>query len=66
MGITAISIGFGVLFPSMNLVASCQTVRLSALWEMFAKYMSFVESKGLGQANTGTCDMMKQDKSTCS
>jgi hypothetical protein len=39
-----------------------------SLWEVFAKCMSFVEPKGWGQPYTGTCDMMKQDKSirTCS
>ena len=34
-----------------------------SLWEMLAKCMSFVESKGWGQPNTSMCDMMKQDKS---
>jgi hypothetical protein len=31
--------------------------------EVLTKYMSIVESMGVGQSNTGMCDMMKQDKS---
>jgi hypothetical protein len=30
---------------------------------MAAKYMSIVESKGVGQPNTSMCATMKQDKS---
>src|SRR5688500_7789382 len=31
------------------------------VWELLAKYMSFVESKGVGQPYTGTCATMKED-----
>jgi hypothetical protein len=39
-----------------------------ALWQVWAKYMSLVDIEAVGQAYTGMCDKMKQDKSnrTCS